>query len=485
MTIRALIRLLMVLALLSGNVQAQEMLVLTEELPPYNFTHAGKITGSSTEVVREILRRLKHPENIQVASWARSYKRLQNEPYVALFTTTRTPERESQFHWVGPLLEAHLGFYAKKDRGLRLNSIEDAKQVGSIATYKDDAREQLLISAGFDNLDSSNSPASNLRKLMAGRVDLWLYDNVGMLNLAGQLGIDPAELEMVLPFTSLQSYVAISKTTPQEIVDRWQAAFMSMVKDGTFFDISRRWLPYESIPDFKVKGRYPAGTPALKIYTEDSPPGSYVRSGQPAGFAVDLVREILHRLKAPDTITVVPWSRGYTLAMSSPHVALFATTRLAQREKKFHWVGPLYSQTWAFYGRKGSGLQIGSLEEARGVERIGTYRKDAKEQYLQAQGFNNLVSANRNISNIRHLIDGELDLWVSSDFNMPYLVHQAGFEPGQFERVYAFHKVSNYIAFSRDTPLAVIRDWQRCLEGMKQDGTYMRIARQHNVNVQR
>ncbi len=485
MTIKTLIRLLMVLTLLAGNAQAREMKVLTEELPPYNFTQAGKITGSATEVVREILRRLEHPQNIQVTSWARSYKRLQNEPYVALFTTTRTPEREDQFHWVGPLLEAYLGFYARKDRGLQLNSLEDAKQVGSIATYKDDAREQLLISMGFDNLDSSKSPASNLKKLMTGRVDLWLYDNVGMRNLARQLNIDPAELEMVLPFTSFQSYVAISKTTPQEVVDRWQAAFMSMVEDGTFFDISRRWLPYESIPDFNLTGQYAAALPALKIYTEDSPPGSYVQAGRPAGFSVDLVREILRRLKQPDTITVVPWSRGYTLAMNKPGVALFATTRLAQREQQFRWVGPLYSQTWAFYGRKGSGLQIGSLEEARGVKRIGTYRKDAKEQYLAGIGFDNLVSANRNNSNIRHLLSGELDLWVSSDFNMAYLVRQAGFDPGRFERVYAFRKVSNYIAFSRDTPLAVIRDWQRCLEEMKKDGTYMRIVRKHDIGVGR
>ncbi len=482
MTIRMLIRSVVLLTLLAGNAQAQKMIVLTEELPPYNYTHAGKITGSSTEVVREILRRLEQPENIQVEPWARSYKKLQREPYVALFTTTRTPERENQFHWVGPLIEAYLGFYAKKDRGLQLSSLEDAKQIGSIATYKDDAREQLLISMGFENLDSSNSPASNLKKLMAGRVDLWLYDNVGMLNLARHLNIDPAELEMVLPFTSYQSYVAISKTTPPEIVDRWQAAFMSMVEDGTFFDISRRWLPYESIPDFNVTGRYAAGTPALKIYTEDSPPGSYLRSGQPAGFTVDLVREILRRLKAPDTITVVPWSRGYTLAKSSPNVALFATTRLAQREKQFHWVGPLYTQTWAFYGRKGTDIRVGSLEDARRVERIGTYRQDAKAQYLDAQGFKNLVSANRNVSNVKHLIDGTLDLWVSSDFNMPYLVRQAGFTPGKVERVFAFRKVSNYIAFSRGTSLAVVRDWQRCLEGIKKDGTYQRIVRRHKLD---
>ncbi len=483
MTIRTLVRLLMVLALLIGTARAQEMMVLTEESPPYNYIQEGKITGSSTEIVREILRRLRKPGNIEVLPWARSYKLLQTRPHVALFSTTRTPEREDQFYWVGPLFKVHFGFYARKNSGLRLNSLEDAKRVGAIATYKDDVKEQLLISMGFTNLDSSKSPASNLKKLMNGRVDLWLFDNVGMPDLARQQDIDPDELELVLPFKSYQSYVAISKLTPSTVVDRWQVALQAMVQDGTFFDISRRWLPYESIPDFNVTGDYAAGTLALKIYTEDSPPGSYVRSGRPAGFSVDLVREILRRLKQPDTITVVPWSRGYTLAQNAPNVVLFATTRLAQREKQFHWVGPLYSQTWAFYGRKRGGLRIASLKQAREVERIGTYRKDAKQQYLQALGFENLVSANRNISNIRRLLDGKLDLWVSSDFNMPYLVRQAGFDPGQLEQVYAIRKVSNYIAFSRGTPLAVIRDWQRCLEEIKKDGTYMRIARKHAIRV--
>jgi polar amino acid transport system substrate-binding protein len=483
MPIRMAIPIILSLAILAGTARAQAMMVITEASPPYNYISEGKITGSSTEIVREILRRLEQPDNIQVLPWARGYKLLQTQPNVALFSTTRTPEREDQFHWVGPLFAVHYGFYARKDRGLQLNSLEDAQAVGAIATYKDDVKEQLLVSMGFTNLDSSKSPISNLRKLMTGRVDLWLFDNVGMPDLARQQDIDPAEIELVLPFRSYHVYIAVSRPTPRALVERWQAAFQAMVRDGTFFDISRRWLPFESIPDFNVTGKYAAGTPALKIYTEDSPPGSFEQAGRPAGFAVDLVREILQRLKQPDTIAVVPWSRGYTLARSSPNVALFATTRLAQREKQFHWVGPLYSQTWAFYGRKGSGIRLRSLKQARKIKRIGTYLRDAKGQYLQARGFENLVSANRNISNVRHLVEGKLDLWVSSDFNMPYLVRQAGFDPNQFERVYAFRKVSNYIAFSQDTPLAVIRDWQRCLEGLKQDGTYNRIARRHNVPV--
>jgi len=141
----------------------------------------------------------------------------------------------------------------------------------------------------------------------------------------------------------------------------------------------------------------------------------------------------------------------------------------------FKWVGPLYSQTWGFYGKKGSGLQINSLDDAKKVPRIGTYYKDAKEQFLQAKGFRNLVSTNKNIANIRHLMQGSIDLWVSSDFNMPYLAQQAGVNPDRLELVYPFQKVENYIAFSNQTPDDLIKRWQQTLDEIKKDGTYARI----------
>ncbi|MGD8252224.1 MAG: transporter substrate-binding domain-containing protein, partial [Desulfobacterales bacterium] len=152
MGIKAAVGILTVLAILAGPANAQEMMVLTEESPPYNFTRDGRITGSSTEIVREILRRLGEPDGIQVLPWARSYKLLNSRPNVALFSTTRTPEREDRFFWIGPLFTVHYGFYARKSSHLRIDSLEDAKKVGSIATYKDDVKEQLLKSMGFVNL---------------------------------------------------------------------------------------------------------------------------------------------------------------------------------------------------------------------------------------------------------------------------------------------------------------------------------------------
>ena len=468
---------IILILLLPAVVGAQELTIISENSPPFNFVKHGTLTGSSMEIVREMLRRMNRTDPIQILTWARAYNLAVSQPNVVLFSTARTNQRENLFHWVGPLYRVRFGFYAKKGSELRLSSLEDARKVGAIATYKNDVREQLLKSQGFTNLDSSKSPASNLKKLMAGRVDLWLFSNLGVERVANQIGVDPAELELLLPFKDYYAYIAISKGTSQAVFNKWREVFDDLKREGTFEKISKRWLPAESIPLIQpVAVTAQTASTALRIYTENSPPANYLTGGRLQGLSVEIVREILRRRNIPDSIEMVPWARGYTLALTQPNVALFSTTRLPQRENLFKWVGPIYSQTWGFYAKKGSGIKIDSLEEARGVARIGTYHKDAKEQYLLAQGFRNLVSANRNLSNIRHLMDGSIDLWISSDFNMPFLARQAGIEPEKLELVYTFKKVQNYIAFSIQTPDVVVHQWQQTLDAIKRDGTYDRLS---------
>lgn len=473
--------LLILLASAGGPaILAQELTILTEEYPPLNYTQNGKITGSTVAVVQEILQRLDLFIEIKMLPWARGYNLLRTKPNVILFTTTRTEEREDLFHWVGPVATSKNAFYAKKGSKLQINSLDDAKRVKAIATYKDDAREQMLISWGFNNLDSSNSPESNLKKLLSGRVDLWLYDTLGLPGVTQKLGVDVSALELVHAIDDVFLYIAISKATPTYVVQRWQDTLDCMKQDGTFQAISSRWLPGVCIPELDPHlSKDACEDITIEIYTENSPPGNYIHNGEISGFAVDVVNEIKKRTGHQGEIQVVPWARGYNMTLVNPNVALFSTTRLPQRERLFKWVGPLYRQNWGFYAKKGTKIRIKSLEEAKNIARIGTYYKDAKEQFLIKRGFNNLVSTNTNLSNIKHLIQGAIDLWVSSDFNMPYLATQAGISADQLELVYAFREVDNFIAFSLQTSDVIVQAWQYTLDEIKKDGTYAKFYTHH------
>jgi polar amino acid transport system substrate-binding protein len=263
--------------------------------------------------------------------------------------------------------------------------------------------------------------------------------------------------------------------TPMTVVKSWQATLDGMKADGSFWWIGRKWLPPDALMLATGQDEGQQQSP-LTIYTENAPPSTFEEKGIVKGLSAELVKEILGRMGQTDNIQLVPWARGYQAALSEANVALFATTRLPQREALFQWVGPLYQQTWGFYGRKGTKLTVTSLEEAKQVARIGTYRRDAKMQFLKSQGFTNLVPTNRNLTNVQHLIRGDIDLWVSSNFNVQHIVQQAGVDPKEVVLVYPFRQVGNYIAFSRHTSPHRVRLWQSILEEMKTDGEYRRIC---------
>jgi polar amino acid transport system substrate-binding protein len=453
--------------------------ILTEEYPPFNFTQKGKLTGFTTQLVQEITRRLGITDSIEVVPWARGYERLNTEANIVLFSTARTPERESLFHWVGPIYSLRLGFYARKADVRHIGSLEAAKQLEAIATYRADFGEQTLKSLGFINLDSSNSPQSCVRKLMSGRVDLWFFDNIGAPKVAREAGIDPNEIEEVFTYKQISSYIAFSKQTSLATVQQWQKTLDEIKADGTFRWLAQRWLPLDAIKLSELPAQSDS-TFSLNLYTEDSPPSSYKENNQFTGLSVGIVQEILRRIGRSDTISMVPWARGYKLTQSDTNTALFSTTRVSERESLFSWVGPLYRQRWGFYRWKGSGVEAADLEAAKRVARIGTYFKDAKMQYLQALGFNNLVPTNQNINNVKHLQQANIDLWVSSDFNMPFLAKEADVSPDQLELTYAFHTVDNYIAFSKEVSPHIIRLWQMVLDEMKSDGSYQEICHRYN-----
>lgn len=289
---------------------AEPLVLLTEENPPYNFTRQGKLNGATSELVREIMRRQGVAFPIQVVPWARGYKRLQTEPNVILFTTARTEERRDKFHWVGPLYEFRLVFYARKGAGIRIDSPKDARKARAIATYRDDLREQILRSLGFDNLDSATTPHSGLRKLISGRVDLWFFDNIGAPQVAQEAGVDWNRIEEVFTYQKRHSYIAFSKGIPEAVVKQWQAALDDMKADGTYWWICRKWMPEDALMTRSGPSGEEIRPVRFSIYTENAPPSTYIENDRISGLSAEIVREILRRVNHPDSIEMVPWAKG-------------------------------------------------------------------------------------------------------------------------------------------------------------------------------
>ena len=453
-----------VFSLLLGlaTVAQASITLLTEDTPPANYLGKdGKPAGLAVELVQEMARRAGDPGVVQVVPWARGYKDTLEKPNTALFHTVWTPERDTLFQWVGPLFPTEIVLYRKAGSGPRITLLEEAKKVRAIGVYKDDAKEQLLNKLGFTNLESTADDNQNPKKLVAGRIDLWPVNTLQMKSMleANQIPVDA--IEPVLTLTRQQAYLAFSSQTESREVVKWQKAFDDMEADGTADKIR---MKYGVKPE-----------PTIQIYTEDDPPRNYLQDGVLVGPGAEVVRQLLFRSTSGSRITVVSWARGYRETLENPNTALFSTARTPERENLFQWVGPISHTKVVFLARKGSGITIRSLADAKKVKAIGAYRDDTNEQFLKSNGFTNLDTDSSTEFLPKKLAAGHLDLWITPVDTASYLLRKAGLDPNDFEALFTVREFDGYLAVSLKTAPAQVQHWQETLDQMRKEGVMERI----------
>jgi polar amino acid transport system substrate-binding protein len=211
---------------------AETINITTEEYPPFNMTVDGKIVGIATEIVHELFRRAGVKYEISLYPWKRAFEMAKTRPDHAVYSTTRTPDRENHFKWVGPLVQQEWVFFAKAERGLEISSLADVKG-HRIGGYQGDSLAEFLQK--FDSsftLDLTTDDELNAKKLSTGRIDLWAVGSQKGAYIAKPLGI--TGLENVFTFKAgSEMYLAFNFQTSDALIDQLQATLSEMREDGT------------------------------------------------------------------------------------------------------------------------------------------------------------------------------------------------------------------------------------------------------------
>jgi polar amino acid transport system substrate-binding protein len=222
--------------------QSEPRLYLTtEQAPPYSVREGERVIGIGADTVREIMGRANIDHTIELLPWKRAYTAALERNDACVFSTTRTPEREPLFKWIGPIGEADWVLMGRADRKLHLNSLEDARNY-RIGTYNGDARDQYLRERGF-KVDPAPNDLLNLRKLMADRIDLWAASiRRGGVALARMGYAD--KVVPVFVFNRIRVYLACNRGVPDAMTARMETAYESMARDGSLERILHRYDNY-------------------------------------------------------------------------------------------------------------------------------------------------------------------------------------------------------------------------------------------------
>lgn len=222
--------------------QAAQYRIMTENYPPYNYKDGEFLTGLSTEIVQEMLRRLEHPQEIDILPWSRAYKYIMERDNQALFSMSRTAAREDLFQWVGPLVTYSVVLFARKDSGIQ--PTEDVKALlgYTVGATQNTPSTKMLEDLGFAEVQMVADSMHNPQKLAARRIDLWVSGELAGIYKVKQAGLDPADFQVVHRARSEDLYIALSKSAPAEDLAAWQVALDSIKADGTYDEILRKYL---------------------------------------------------------------------------------------------------------------------------------------------------------------------------------------------------------------------------------------------------
>ncbi|MGW8394652.1 substrate-binding periplasmic protein [Pseudoduganella sp. HUAS MS19] len=234
----------MLLATSVGALAAPPLVITAEHSPPASMRVGNQVLGRESEKIREMLARTGYAYTIDVLPWKRAFSMAQRDPYTCVYSTSRTPEREKQFKWVGPTDEAEWVLMGRAGRHYRVHSLDDARKL-RIGTYLGDARDEFLRARGFE-VDGAQVDASNPKKLLLDRIDLWA---VGVrnndLSALAQFSV-PQQIVPVLTFHHVKVYLACNPSVPDAMVERMNAALDAMRKDGTFARLEKKYGQWQA-----------------------------------------------------------------------------------------------------------------------------------------------------------------------------------------------------------------------------------------------
>ncbi|HCJ11684.1 MAG: hypothetical protein A2Y14_03965 [Verrucomicrobia bacterium GWF2_51_19] len=225
------------------------------------------------------------------------------------------------------------------------------------------------------------------------------------------------------------------------------------------------------------------------VYTESFPPYNFQDAGVVGGISTEMIRLMFEKLKLPaPKITLTGWSESYekTIHNQTPDVViLYSILRLQERENMFKWVGPIAPFTFNLIGLVESDKKISELDDAKRFT-TAVIKDDFAELFLLKNGF----KLNQNLYRIpekheqaiERLYQGKVDFVAMAYLNAVHIARRTGHDSKQL-KVYwqkdEFPFTGLFMAFSRNTPDAVIQAFADVLAQIKTSGEYVTILNKY------
>ncbi len=221
----------------------------------------------------------------------------------------------------------------------------------------------------------------------------------------------------------------------------------------------------------------------INVLTEEWAPFNYIADDKVVGMSTELVEAVLARAGLEYNLKIYPWKRAYKIALETANTFLYTTSRTAQREELFKWVGPLYPRQIILYKLKSrEDIIVGDLEDLKNYK-LGVLLGGSVEEYLLAHGFESNThyeAVPKEAQNITKLFAQRVDLIPGSEVSMAFRLKNSPHSYDDLEKAFVLiDQGGYYLAVNIDTSDEVVDLLQNELEVLIKEGMRNRITQKY------
>lgn len=210
------------------------LIAAAESRPPFAFQQNGATRGVHYDICKAVLAQLGYDFELHFYPWQRVLNLAQSGGYRAVLGITKGDNnRREQFldFPAEPLAVTQSTLFYRRDRPFAYEGIHSL--AGKVVGVEDGYRYSPdIMHAPYIRREPVATPEQNIRKLLAGRVDLVLMDRAVGLYLAKTLGGAQLIAHDTNPITGGKVYLAFARQPNGHDLPRRFAAQLAVFKQG-------------------------------------------------------------------------------------------------------------------------------------------------------------------------------------------------------------------------------------------------------------
>ena len=215
--------------------EAESLIYLTENFPPYNYGQTGDIHGVSLDILEVLFEELNidlGQSDILLTDWLTAYDKVQNEEGTVLFSMVRNDDRESLFKWLGPISPHKEVIISRSGSGVKIITDSDLDQytIGVASGYPSYG---LLRDKGVDpsHILEYESIAELYEALINEDIRCISYSEQANQLILAVMGINPEDYEISYTIQVDQLYFAFNPSVSDALIELFQETLDEIKND--------------------------------------------------------------------------------------------------------------------------------------------------------------------------------------------------------------------------------------------------------------